>query len=214
MTATRTKADQESRSGALVGYARVSTREQHPEGQIDRLTDSGCERVFVDKVSGTKSSRPQWDECCRCLRRGDTLVITSLDRAGRSVKHLAEIADDLHARGVNLRVLDQSLDTGTAAGKMLVHVLATIAEFEHNLIVERVNDGLAAARARGRKGGRRPVLTDSKRMRLQELYDARELTVAEIAKTIGVSETTLYRHLGTDAQGQPRKMRRGQRDLT
>lgn len=186
----------------LVGYARVSTATQTTAGQVDRLEAAGCERVFTDVASGTKGSRPQWDECRRYLRTGDTLVLTKLDRAGRSVRHLVELSADLHGRDVGLRVLDQGIDTGTPGGRLFFHMLSAMAEFEHDLIIERVNDGLAAARARGRVGGRRPVLTEAKRKRAQELYDARELTVAEIAKTVGVSETTLYRRLGTAAQGK------------
>lgn len=186
----------------LVGYARVSTATQTTAGQVDRLTAAGCERVFTDTASGTKASRPQWDECRRYLRTDDTLVLTKLDRAGRSVRHLVELAADLHERGVGLRVLDQGIDTTTPGGRLFFHMLSAMAEFEHDLIIERVNDGLAAARARGRVGGRRPVLTEAKRRRAQELYDARELTVAEIAKTVGVSETTLYRRLGTTVQGR------------
>ena len=186
----------------LTGYARVSTAGQSPDGQSDRLTAAGCERIFTDHASGTKASRPQWDECRRYLRRGDTLVIVKLDRAGRSVRHLVELAADLAERGIGLRVLDQGVDTTTPGGRLFFHVLSAMAEFEHDLLVERVNDGLAAARARGRTGGRRPVLTEAKRKRAQELYDERRLTVAEIAKTVGVSETTLYRRLGTSAQGR------------
>ncbi len=183
-----------------VGYARVSTGGQTTAGQVDRLEAAGCEQVFTDVASGAKASRPQWDEARRYLRGGDTLVITKLDRAGRSVHHLVELAADLHERGIGLRVLDQGIDTTSPAGRLFFHMLSAMAEFELALIQERVNDGLAAARARGRVGGRRPVLTGAKLTRAQELYDARELTVAEIAKTVGVSETTLYRRLGTDAR--------------
>lgn len=185
-----------------VGYARVSTATQTTAGQVDQLEAAGCERVFTDVASGTRASRPQWDECRRYLRGGDTLVVTKLDRAGRSVRHLVELSAELHERGVGLRVLDQGIDTTTPGGRLFFHMLSAMAEFEHDLIVERVNGGLAAARARGRVGGRRPVLTEAKRKRAQELYDARELTVAEIAKTVGVSETTLYRRLGTAASGR------------
>lgn len=183
-----------------VGYARVSTAGQTTVGQVDRLTEAGCERIFTDYASGMKASRPQWDECRRYMRRGDTLVITKLDRAGRSVTNLVEISAELHERGIDLRVVDQGIDTTSPAGRLFFHLLSAMAEFEHDLILERVNDGLAAARARGRVGGRKPVLTGPKLARAQKLYDERRLTVAEIAKTVGVSETTLYRRLGTDAR--------------
>ncbi len=185
-----------------VGYARVSTAGQTMAGQVDRLEAAGCERVFTDVASGTRASRPQWDEARRYLREGDTLIIAKLDRAGRSVHHLVELAADLHERGIGLRVLDQAIDTTTPGGRLFFHMLSAMAEFEHDLIIERVNDGLAAARARGRVGGRRPVLTGPKLTRAQKLYDERRLTVAEIAKTVGVSETTLYRRLGTDARAR------------
>jgi len=186
----------------LVGYARVSTAGQSTAGQVDRLEAAGCERVFTDHASGMKASRPQWDEARRYLRAGDTLVIIKLDRAGRSVHHLVELAADLHERDIGLRVLDQGIDTTTPGGRLFFHMLAAMAEFERDLVQERVRDGLAAARARGRVGGRRPVLTGPKLARAQKLYDARELTVAEVAKTVGVSETTLYRRLGTDARAR------------
>lgn len=190
--------------GASVGYARVSTKSQSTHEQVERLRAAGCERVFADTASGTKASRPQWDECRRYLRRGDALVITKLDRAGRSLRNLVEISAELEDCGVALRVLDQGIDTTSIGGRLFFHLLAAVSEFEHALTVERVNDGLVAARARGRVGGRKPVLVGAKLARAQELYDARELTVAEIGKTLGVSASSLYRHVGTSAK-RPRK---------
>lgn len=184
----------------LIGYARVSTDDQHPEAQGDILTAAGCIRVFTDRVSGKIARREALDTTLDHLRPGDTLVITKLDRLGRSVRNLIDLADLLQSRGVGLRVLHQGIDTTTAAGKMFFHVLAAIAEFEATLISERTKDGLAAARARGRKGGRRPKLTPGKLATARKLYDAREHTVAEIAEIVGVARSTLYRALDTPAR--------------
>jgi DNA invertase Pin-like site-specific DNA recombinase len=129
------------------------------------------------------------------LRAGDTLIITKLDRLGRSVKNLKAITDELAHRDVALRVLSQGIDTSTPGGRLFFHLLAAIAEFEHDLIVERTHDGLAAARARGRKGGRKPKMTPTRITQARAMYDAGELTVQQIADTLGVSRPTIYRHL-------------------
>lgn len=180
---------------ALVGYARVSTREQHPEGQTDALSAAGCRKVFVEHASGVLARRPVLDETLRYLRDGDTLVVTKLDRLGRSVRNLKQIADDLQERGVGLRALSQGIDTTTPGGRLFFHMLAAIAEFEHDLIVERTQDGLAAARARGRKGGPKFKMTATKIAQARAMYDAGGHTVQEIADTFGVSRPTIYRHL-------------------
>src|SRR5215831_10137618 len=147
---------------ARIGYARVSTADQHPEAQVDRLRDDGCEQVFTDKgVSGTMARRPQWDKCLEQLASGDTLVTVKLDRIGRSVANLVEVVSALRERGVALVVLDQSIDTSTAAGRMFFHFLAAIAEFERDLIIERTRDGQLAVRRAGnlrRSLGGVPVL--------------------------------------------------------
>jgi DNA invertase Pin-like site-specific DNA recombinase len=181
---------------ARVGYSRVSTGNQHDEGQLDKLRAAGVDRIFTDHgVSGTKAHRPQWDECRGYLRSGDTLVVTKLDRVGRSVRHLVELANELHDRGVDLVVLDQAIDTTTPAGRFMFHILCAVAEMEHELTVERTHDGLAAARARGRKGGRKSKLTAAQERTLRAMYDSRQHTVREIADTFGISEMTVYRHL-------------------
>lgn len=181
----------------ISGYGRVSTRDQHPESQHDRLTEAGCDEghLYIDKASGKLASRPEWDRCRDYLREGDTLVITKLDRLGRSVKNLTEIAEWLNDHKVGLRVLDQGIDTTTPAGLMFFHILAAIAQFEHSLIVERTKDGLAAARARGRNGGSEPKLKPQQKRRVRELYDAQNMTVTEIGQTFGVSRQTIYRAL-------------------
>ena len=179
----------------MVGYARVSTREQHPEGQTDALNAAGCEKVFTDHASGTLAARPALTEMLGYLRSGDTVVVTKLDRLGRSVKNLKQVADDLHERGVGLRALSQGIDTTTPGGRLFFHMLAAIAEFEHDLIVERTHDGLAAARARGRSGGPKFKMTPNKIRQARAMYDAGGHTVQEIADTFGVSRPTIYRHL-------------------
>lgn len=180
---------------ALVGYARVSTHDQHPESQLDALTAADCDKIFVDHASGTLARRPALDDAIAYLRAGDTFVVTKLDRLGRSVRNLKQFADDLQARDVGLRALSQGIDTTTAGGRLFFHVLAAIAEFEHDLIVERTVDGLAAARARGRNGGPKFKMTPTKIAQARAMYDSKKHTVQEIAETFGVSRPTIYRHL-------------------
>lgn len=180
---------------ADIGYARVSTRDQHPEAQTDALETAGCQKVFTDKASGKLARRLELDAALTYLRTGDVLVITKLDRLGRSVRNLIDLAETLQERGIGLRVLHQGIDTTTPAGRMFFHVLAALAEFEAALISERTLDGLEAARARGRKGGRKPKLTPGKLATARELYDAKEHTVSQIAEIVGVGRSTLYRAL-------------------
>ena len=185
---------------SFIGYARISTTDQNPEAQTDALTAAGCERTFVDHgVSGKLAKRPKLDAVMDYVRAGDVLVITKLDRLGRSVKNLIELAERLDKAGVGLLVLHQGIDTTTPAGKMLFHVLAAIAEFERDLISERTKDGLTAARARGRKGGRRPVLTPDKLATARTLVDGKQHTMQQIADVIGVSRASLYRALDEKA---------------
>jgi DNA invertase Pin-like site-specific DNA recombinase len=178
-----------------IGYARVSTRDQHPEAQADALSAAGCERVFTDKASGKLARRPELDEALRGLRAGDQLVVTKLDRLGRSLEHLIDLSTDLQGRGVDLVVLDQGVDTSTAVGRMFFQILGSIAEFEHALMSERTRDGLEAARARGRTGGQKPKLGMRQARLAREMYEAGELTVAQIAAEFGVTRPTIYRHL-------------------
>ncbi|MEO8968377.1 MAG: recombinase family protein, partial [Solirubrobacteraceae bacterium] len=139
-----------------IGYGRVSTRDQNPDGQRDALDAAGCDEVFVDKASGKLASRPELDRALLVAARvGDQLVITKLDRLGRSLEHLIALSGTLQARGVDLVVLDQGIDTSTAVGRMFFQILGAIAEFEHALMSERTRDGLEAARARGRTGGQK-----------------------------------------------------------
>ena len=181
-----------------IGYARVSTTDQNPEAQHDALNAAGCDKIFTDHgVSGKLARRPQWDACQAYLRPGDVLVVTKLDRLGRSVKHLVDLGLSLRDRGIDLVVTQQGIDTTTPAGKLLFHLLAAIAEFEADLISERTRDGLAAARARGRKGGRPPKVNARQATLIRQMYASREHTIKEIADTFGVSHMTVYRHLET-----------------
>lgn len=185
-----------------VGYGRVSTRDQHPEAQHDALHAAGCDQVFTDKTSGKLARRPELDKALLCANRtGDQLVVTKLDRLGRSLEHLLELSGDLQARGVDLVVLDQGIDTSTALGRMFFQILGAVAEFEHALMSERTMDGLAAARARGRTGGQKPKLGPRQVQLAREMYEQtgpdgkRAYTVQQIADEFGVTRPTIYRHL-------------------
>jgi DNA invertase Pin-like site-specific DNA recombinase len=176
-----------------IGYGRVSTRDQHPEAQSDALTAAGCDEIYIDKISGKLASRPELDKVMLRLREGDHLTITKLDRLGRSLEHLIQLSKELQARGVGLVVLSQGIDTSTAVGRMFFQILGAIAEFEHALMSERTREGLEAARSRGRKGGRKPKLTDHLAREAKALYDSRDYTVQEIADKLGVSRPAIYR---------------------
>ena len=181
----------------LLGYARVSTDDQTTALQADALAKAGCSRIYTDKASGkSTAARPQLEECLADLREGDTLVVWRLDRLGRSVTDLVRIVGELEHKGVSFRSLTENIDTSTASGKLMFHMLASIAEFERNLIQERTHAGLAAARARGRVGGRKPKL-DAKQIRhIKTLLSDPNTSVAELAKDYGVSRTTIYKHCG------------------
>lgn len=186
-----------------IGYARVSTRDQHPEAQRDALTAAGCDQIFLDKVSGRLARRAELDKALLSANRvGDQLVVTKLDRLGRSLEHLIELSKRLQGAGVDLVVLDQGIDTSTAIGRMFFQILGAVAEFEHALMSERTMDGLAAARARGRTGGQKPKLGPRQVKLAQQMYDEkddhgkRRYTVEQIAAEFGVTRPTIYRHLG------------------
>jgi DNA invertase Pin-like site-specific DNA recombinase len=185
-----------------IGYGRVSTRDQNSDAQRDALVAAGCDQVFVDKASGKLASRPELGKALLSANRaGDQLVVTKLDRLGRSLDHLIQLAKGLQARGVDLVVLDQGIDTSTAVGRMFFQILGAIAEFEHALMSERTMDGLAAARARGRTGGQKPKLTPRQACIARQMYEEagpdgkRRYTVAQIATEFGVTRPTIYRHL-------------------
>lgn len=179
--------------GALVGYARVSTKDQNLDRQSRALTAAGCIRVFADKESGRDALRPDLIACLDFCRDGDTLAVLELSRLGRSVQDLVSIVADLRRRGIGFRSLTENLDTTTAGGRLIFHVFAALAEFCRELIVEGTREGLAAARARGQRLGRPPALTP------EQIAAARDLVgkqaVASIARLLGVSRGTLYNHI-------------------
>jgi len=181
----------------LVGYARVSTVEQNPDHQIDALLRAGVTRddIHVDHAGGAKASRPKLDLVLRVLRDGDVLVVTRLDRLGRSVLHLVTLGAQLRERGVGLQVVEQGINTGTAEGRAMFGMLSVLAELQRELIVANTRDGLAAARARGRRGGRPAKLSPDQVALAQRLYDAGEHTVAQIAAMFTVPRSTVYGHL-------------------
>jgi DNA invertase Pin-like site-specific DNA recombinase len=196
----------------LFGYARVSTADQNPDHQVDALLHAGvaAKDIYVDHASGAKASRPELDTVLRMLRDGDTLKITRLDRLGRSVLHLVTLGAELRDRGVGLHVTEQGIDTTTAEGRAMFGMLSVLAELQRELILANTRDGLAAARARGRTGGRRPRLNADQGALAQKLYDAGDHTVQQIADLFSVPRTTVYGHLDAGSKGK-RPARHGNR---
>jgi DNA invertase Pin-like site-specific DNA recombinase len=188
----------------LLGYARVSTLDQNADLQRDALQGAGCYRVFLDTASGKLDDRPQLAALLDQLRPDDTLVVWRLDRLGRSLRHLIETVNGLAERGVAFRSLTESIDTSTPGGRLIFHVFGALAEFERELIRERTVAGLAAARARGRAGGRPSVMTPGKLAVARQLYDSKDHTMDAIAKVVGVSRASLYRHL-SPAEATPQR---------
>src|SRR3954454_13839179 len=182
-------------SGYKIGYARVSTLEQDEALQRDALTAAGCQKVFVDKASGKLDHRPGLDSMLEQLRPGDAVVVWRLDRLGRSLRNLIDLVSGLESRAVGFVSLTESIDTTTPGGKLIFHIFGALAEFERDLIRERTMAGLAAARARGRKGGRPTVWTPEKLRVARQMYDSREHEVAEIARVLAVSRASVYRAL-------------------
>lgn len=186
------------------GYARISTTDQDPALQHDALAAAGCVRVFTDRATGKSDRRPQLDRLLETVLPGDTIVVWRLDRLGRSLKHLIALIGELGDRGVGFRSLTEAIDTSTPAGQLLFNIMGALAEFERQLIVERTHAGLAAARARGRHGGRPRKVDAAKAALIRQLYDSRQHTVDQIAAMIGLSRTSIYRALeSTDQRAQP-----------
>jgi DNA invertase Pin-like site-specific DNA recombinase len=178
-----------------IGYARVSTDDQHLDLQRDALTKAECDKIFEDKISGAKSERPGLQAALEYVREGDTLVVWRLDRLSRSIKDLIDLAGKLEGRKIELKSLQESIDTSSSSGKLIFHVFAALSEFERNLIRERTKAGLQAARARGRKGGRPQSLDADTKALAVKLYDEKQHTIAQICKMVGVSAPTLYSYL-------------------
>ena len=178
-----------------VGYARVSTQDQTPALQLDALKAAGCERVFQEKASGAQRDRPELAVALDYMRGGDTLVVWKLDRLARSMKQLIETVEKMEARQIGFRSLTEAIDTTTAGGRLVFHVFAALAEFERSVIRERTTAGLAAARARGRKGGRPRSLTEKDIAAARAMLSNPDITVDEVARRLGVGPATLYRHL-------------------
>lgn len=182
-----------------LGYSRVSTADQNPDSQRDALLKAGVDEIFLDTFTGTKSSRPQLDRMKEQLRQGDTIVITRLDRLGRSTKDLLNLVSDLQEQGVNLEVIEQNINTSTPEGKLFFTLVASFAEFEREIMRARTIDGLASARARGRVGGRKPAMSNAKIATAKQMY-AEGKFVKEIAEVLGVSRPTIYRALESDSK--------------
>jgi DNA invertase Pin-like site-specific DNA recombinase len=179
----------------LIGYARVSTDDQKLDLQLDALKRSGCEKIYDDRMSGAKAERPGLTQALEQCRSGDTLVVWRLDRLGRSLANLIELAATLEAKGIGLKSCQESIDTNTSGGKLIFHMFGALAEFERNLLRERTRAGIDAARARGRSGGRAKKLDTKQRNLCLKLYDEKQHQVKDICNMLNVSRSTLYRYI-------------------
>ena len=188
-------------SNYKLGYARISTVQQDEALQHDALRQAGCDRIFVDKASGKLESRPALDELLAQARPGDTVVVWRLDRLGRSLRHLIELLTELERAGIGFQSTTEAIDTTTSGGKLVFHIFGALAEFERNLIRERTRAGLEAARARGRKGGRRKKLDEKKRRLAVDLYHQKKHGIEEICRTVGISKPTLYAYVREAGEG-------------
>ena len=183
----------------LVGYARVSTPSQSLDLQLRALKEAGCDKIFSDVASGSKTARPGLKDAEMVLRGGDALVVWKLDRLGRSIQHLIESINVLKEKGVGFRSLQEAIDTQTSGGKLVFHIFSALAEFERDLIRERTNAGLEAARARGKKGGRPKSLGQPKNVTLlKQMHADPNYSISEICKTLDISRSTFYRYLKSD----------------
>jgi DNA invertase Pin-like site-specific DNA recombinase len=186
----------------LVGYMRVSTIEQNLELQRDALESAGCERIYHDTCSGSVTERPGLSKALDHLRTGDALVVWKLDRIGRSLGHVVELVDGLHEKGIGLKVLTGGIDTTSSTGRLVFGIFATLAEFERDLIRERTMAGLAAARARGRNGGRPRLMTRAKLRTAMAMMADRANAAGDVAEQLGISISTLYAYV--DGEGKPK----------
>ena len=177
-----------------IGYARVSTADQNLDSQIDALEAAGCERIYREKASGKNTKRPELQRMMEALREGDVVVVTRLDRISRSTADLTRMLEEFKESGIGFTALQDPVDTTSAVGQLVVEVIAAVNAFERRLLVERTQEGLSAARARGRVGGR-PAMKPSDVKVMLAIYDSKTMSVAEICKAMGVSKTTLYRYV-------------------
>ncbi len=183
----------------LIGYARVSTPSQSLDLQIKALKEADCDKIFTDIASGAKTARPGLKDAEMVLREGDALVVWKLDRLGRSIQHLIESINALKKRGIGFRSLQEAIDTQSSGGKLVFHIFSALAEFERDLIRERTNAGLEAARARGKKGGRPKSLDQPKNMTLlKQMHTDPNYSISDICKTLAISRSTFYRYLKSD----------------
>lgn len=178
-----------------IGYARVSTADQHLRMQEDALKSAGCEEIYSDVISGVKSQRPGLDKALSYAREGDTIVVWKLDRLGRSIQHLIQTITSLIEKKIAFKSLQENIDTSTSGGKLIFHIFSALAEFERDLIQERTQAGLKAARVRGKMGGRPPLLDTRQINRMIEMYDEQKNTVAEICKIYNISRPSFYNYL-------------------
>jgi DNA invertase Pin-like site-specific DNA recombinase len=185
----------------LIGYARVSTDDQNLDLQRDALVRAGCEKIYTDQQSGASTDRLGLTAVLEIARSGDTLVVWRLDRLGRSLKHLIHLVEKLEHQGIGLRSLQENIDTTTNGGRLVFHLFGALAEFERNLIRERTQAGLSAARARGRQGGRPKLLDPKKRELALRLYQERQHSIVEICQIMGISKSTLYNYLAEQGVG-------------
>ena len=179
----------------LVGYARVSTDDQNLNLQREAINQAGCEQIFEDQLSGAKAERPGLHQALQYARAGDTIVVWRLDRLSRSLKDLIEMVTLLESKGIGLKSLQEAIDTSSSSGKLIFHIFGALAEFERNLIRERTQAGLQAARARGRKGDRPKSLNKDKQALAVKLYDEKKHTVDQICEMMGISKPTLYKYI-------------------
>lgn len=198
--AFREVAKGETRAPMVIGYARVSTEDQNLDLQVRALELHGCDHIVTDKISGSKRDRPGLARVLRELKEGDTLVVWKIDRLGRSTPHLIQLVDGFGRDGIHFVSLTNHIDTTTGQGTFVFTIMAALAQMERDQIRERTNAGLAAARARGKVGGRRPVIDAAKLQRARDLIDADDYSVARAAKAIGVGRSTLYRELIADRE--------------
>lgn len=192
----------------LIGYARVSTMDQNPQMQIDALEQAGCERIFIEKISGSHKERPQLQAALNYMREGDTLVVWKLSRLARSIRQIISTTHDLDEGNIKLKVLTQNIDTSTPEGRLFFHMTAAFDEFQRELIVENTRAGLVAAHKRGRRGGRPPSMTEEKIRNAESMIKDTENYpfVSDIIKQLEIGRTTFYRHFPPDRINELRKL--------